>query len=288
MPAPAKVILISILSFGRPQNVVNQLNSLPEWLHEFALTSDIHAHIVVRNNDPKADFAEVSALMMAVEGGYPTISCTLVSGMPNNGFGSGHNANIASVSSDYVLILNDDIGFPHISWLGEAVRLLEADPRTVCVGADENPKHISPFFGNGLLPGAFHLMTLPYAEASVLLFNRAAYDRLGGFGADFRWAMCEDSDLSLRVQQDGLRISHLSMPHQHWRSTSFNALPGTVKSSILEHNRAALFANWGETLTAGKVGRFEVFDIWSDGIGDVFCALPHMLERLSALPAERR
>jgi GT2 family glycosyltransferase len=288
MPDPAKVILISILSFGRPQNVVNQLNSLPEWLHSFALASNIHCHIVVRNNDPKADFAEVAALMHAVEAGYPTLRCSLITGVPNTGFGAGHNSNIASAAGDYALILNDDIGFPHINWLGEAVNLLDTDARTVCVGADENPKHINPFFGNGLLPGAFHLMTLQYAEASVLLFNRAAFDRLGGFSADYRWAMCEDSDLSLRVQQNGLRIAHLSMPHEHWRSTSFNSLPGTVKSSILEHNRAALFANWGETLTAGRIGRFEVFDIWSDGIGDVFCALPHMLERLAQSPIGQR
>ena len=128
----------------------------------------------------------------------------------------------------------------------------------MCVAATENPKYINPVFGNGVLPGAACPQNLTYAEASILLFRRRAYDALGGFSADFRWAMCEDSDLSLRVQQHGWRLAHISMPHQHWRSTSFNGLPGAIKSSILEHNRAALFANWRESLTTGRIGRFEV------------------------------
>ena len=283
MGSAAKTILISILSLGRPQNVLNQLIDLPAWLSMFSDQTGIRSHIVVRNNDPAADFADVAQRMRVVEATYAAITCTLITSVPNNGFGAGHNTNIAIAPSDYVLILNDDLGFPHINWLAEALQLLDTDKLTVCVGATENPRHISPAFGNGLLPGAFHLHTMSYAEASVLLFDRAAYDRLGGFGPDYHWAMCEDSDLSLRVQQHGLRLAHISMPHQHWRSTSFNSLPGQVKSSILEHNRAALFANWRESLATGRVGRYDIYDIWSDGLGDVFCALPHLLARFGAM-----
>jgi GT2 family glycosyltransferase len=288
MPGPAKTLLVSILSLGRPQNVLDQLDTLPAWLAAFEVETGTVSHIVVRNNDPAADFTAVADLMGVIEAEYRALACTLVTGVPNNGFGDGHNSNIALAPSDYVLILNDDIGFPHINWLGDAIRQLTLDERTVCIGAAENPKHINPCFGNGLLPGSFHTLTMPYAEASVLLFDRAAFDALGGFSADFRWAMCEDSDLSLRVQQQGWRVAHMPMPHQHWRSTSFNALPGQVKSSILEHNRAALFANWRESLATGRVGRFEIYDVWSDGIGDVFCALPHLLARLAPLPPLRR
>jgi GT2 family glycosyltransferase len=268
--------------------VLNQLADLPAWLEEFARHSGIASHIVIRNNDPTVDFADVAARIQAVQAQYPSITCTLVTDVPNNGFGEGHNGNIALAGSDYVLILNDDIGFPHINWLGEAVRLLACDAATVCVAAAENPKYINPMFGNGVLPGSATVHNILYAEASILLFERRAFDVLGGFGADFRWAMCEDSDLSLRVQQHGWRMAHISMPHEHWRSTSFNGLPGAIKSSILEHNRAALFANWRDSLAAGRVGRFEVFDLWSDGLGDVLCTLPHVHARLEALSPERR
>ncbi len=288
MPGHSVNLIISILSFGRPENVLNQLADLPGWLDEFARQSGIASHIIIRNNDPNVDFSEVGARILSVQGQYPSITCTLLTDVPNNGFGEGHNGNIALSASDYVLILNDDIGFPHINWLGEAVKILQTEPETVCVAAVENPKYINPMFGNGVLPGSAVVPNVMYAEASILLFDRGAFDALGGFGADFRWAMCEDSDLSLRVQQQGWRMAHISMPHEHWRSTSFNGLPGAVKSSILEHNRAALFANWRETLAAGRVGRFEVFDLWSDGIGDVLCTLPHVAARLSALSPERR
>jgi hypothetical protein len=267
---------------------MNQLADLPGWLDEFAQRSGIASHIVIRNNDPNVDFYDVAARIETVQTQFPAITCTLVTDQPNNGFGDGHNGNIALAASDFVLILNDDIGFPHINWLGEAVTLLGHDALTVCVAAVENPKYINPMFGNGVLPGSSTAHNIMYAEASILLFDRRAFDVLGGFGTDFRWAMCEDSDLSLRVQQHGWRMAHISMPHEHWRSTSFNGLPGAVKSSILEHNRAALFANWRDTLTAGRVGRFEVFDLWSDGIGDVLCALPHVAARLQALSMERR
>ncbi len=288
MPGDKALILISILSLGRPDHVLSQLADLPAWLDELAQDTGTLSHIIVRNNDPLVDFGDVAARMVDIRAGYPHLACTLITDVANNGFGLGHNGNVALAASDYVLILNDDIGFPHIAWLADAVRLLHGDARTACVGADENPKHINPLFANGLLPGAFHLHTINYAEASILLFKRAVFDSLGGFCADFAWAMCEDSDLSLRVQQHGMRIAYLSMPHQHWRSTSFNALPGSVKSSILEHNRAAFFANWRDSLTAGRVGRFEVFDVWSDGLGDVFCALPHVLARIAPLGAARR
>jgi GT2 family glycosyltransferase len=283
MPGPPKTILVSILSLGRPRNVLDQLENLPAWLADFELETGTVSHIVVRNNDPSADFTAVAERMSVIEAEFRPILCTLVTGVPNNGFGEGHNSNVALAPSDYVLILNDDIGFPHINWLGDAIRQMSLGTRTVCVGASENPKHINPCFGNGLLPGSFHTLTMPYAEASVLMFDRAAFDALGGFSADFHWAMCEDSDLSLRVQQLGWQVAHMPMPHQHWRSTSFNALPAQVKSSILEHNRAALFANWRDSLATGRVGRFAIYDLWSDGIGDVFCALPHLLARLAPL-----
>ncbi len=288
MAEPTGMLLVSILSLGRPENVLSQLIDLPEWLDAFERQTGIGSHIVIRNNDPAVDFCDVADRIRAVQAQYGSLTCTLLTDKPNNGFGEGHNSNIALAESDYVLILNDDIGFPHINWLAEAIRILQQDAQTVCVAATENPKYINPVFGNGVLPGAACPQNLTYAEASILLFRRRAYDALGGFSADFRWAMCEDSDLSLRVQQHGWRLAHISMPHQHWRSTSFNGLPGAIKSSILEHNRAALFANWRESLTTGRIGRFEVYDVWSDGLGDVLCALPHLLARLAPLSPERR
>jgi GT2 family glycosyltransferase len=281
-------LLVSILSLGRPANVLRQLTDLPAWLEELAVQVGIASHIVVRNNDPASSFAEVAERVAEVNAMFADVTCTLVTDVPNNGFGAGHNSNIASAQSDFVLILNDDIGFPHMAWLAEALSMLEHDEAMAAVAAEENPRFVNPLFGNGVLPGSFHVQGLTYGEASILLCRRSALAAAGGFHADFAWAMCEDADLSLRLQQLGYTVGFIAMPHQHWRSTSFNSLPGPVKASILEHNRAALFANWRDSFAAGRVGRYEVFDLWSDGMGDVLCALPHVLARIEPMTAAQR
>jgi GT2 family glycosyltransferase len=281
-------LLVSILSLGRPENVLRQLSDLPNWLTEVAASTGIASEIVVRNNDPGTSFADVAARIREVNILYADVTCTLVTDVANNGFGGGHNSNIALTASEYVLILNDDIGFPHMAWLAEAIDMLRRDPALAVVAAEENPRYISPFFGNGLLPGAFHLQALTYGEASILLCRRSALEAAGGFHADYAWAMCEDADLSFRLQQLGYSVGFIAMPHQHWRSSSFNSLPTQVKSSILEHNRAALFANWRDSFALGRIGRFEVFDLWSDGTGDVFCALPHVFARLTQMTQQQR
>ncbi len=281
-------LLVSILSLGRPANVLRQLADLPAWLEELAVQIGIGSHIVVRNNDPACSFAEVAARVREVNALFADVTCTLVTDVPNNGFGAGHNSNIALAQSDFVLILNDDIGFPHMAWLAAAFSMLEHDETMAAVAAEENPRFVNPLFGNGVLPGSFHVQGLTYGEASILLLRRSALAAAGGFHADFAWAMCEDADLSLRLQQLGFTIGFIAMPHQHWRSTSFNSLPGPVKSSILEHNRAALFANWRDSFAAGRVGRYEVFDVWSDGMGDVLCALPHVMARIEPMTAAQR
>ena len=200
----------------------------------------------------------------------------------------GHNANYRMHPSDYLLILNDDIGFPHLNWMAEAVQILALEPQVACVGAIENPQYLNPMFGHGQANPTLAVETLKYAEASVLLFSGKIFERIGMFDERLQWAMSEDADLSLRAQQLGYRLRWISMPHEHWRSKSVNSLPEAVRSSILEHNRATLFASWSQALAAGRIGRLEVFDLWSDGMGDVFCALPHLYAWLETLPLERR
>jgi hypothetical protein len=286
-PSAPQKLLISVLSLGRQDHVLHLLENMPGWLVECGEQSGCICHLVIRNNDPQADFAACAARIAVLGETLPQLRCTLLTGGPNTGFGGGHNANIGLDDSDYILILNDDLGFPHMQWLATGLRMLREDAGLACIGAEENPNRINPLFGNGVLPENFAAGRIAYTEASILLFARRAYDMAGGFNPDYAWAMCEDADLSLRVQQLGFAIAHMPIPHQHWRSTSFNALPSQVKSSILEHNRAAFFANWGDAFSAGTPARWEVFDLWSDGLGDVFCALPHVLARLAPLSPER-
>ena len=287
-PREVKSLLVSVLSLGRAQDVLALTTNLPQWLSEFAQDAGILVHIVVHNNDPNVDFDEVRQRFAQCERDYPVLRCTLVTGQPNVGFGGGHNANYRMYAADYLLILNDDIGFPHLDWLPEAVQILALDPQVACVGATENPQYLNPMFGHGQANPTLAVETLKYAEASVLLFSGRIFERIGMFDERLQWAMSEDADLSLRAQQLGYHLRWISMPHEHWRSKSVNSLPEVVRSSILEHNRATLFASWSQALATGRIGRLEVFDLWSDGMGDVFCALPHICAWLETMPPERR
>ncbi len=283
-----KKLLVSILSLGRPENIQRQWLDLAAWLSRFAAETRTAVHVAVRNNHPGVSFDEVAALLEQTRAGFPDLEATLFTGGPNLGFGGGHNENFRLIPSDFFLILNDDIGFPHLNWLAEALGMLEKDRRKALVADAGSPQHLSPFFGNGSFPGQHHLRTLKYGEASILLVRSAVFAELGMFDPKIDWAMCEDADLSLKAQQHGYRLAWLPIPHQHWRSTSFNSLPGSVRSSILEHNRATLFATWRHTLTTGSVGRFVVYDLWSDGIGDIFCALPHLAAELRGMTPQQR
>jgi GT2 family glycosyltransferase len=53
----------------------------------------------------------------------------------NVGFGSGHNLNFATAECDYFVILNDDIAFPHINWLDEALDIFDNRPNVGAIGA---------------------------------------------------------------------------------------------------------------------------------------------------------
>jgi GT2 family glycosyltransferase len=281
---PSKTLLVSILTFGRLGNVTSLLSNIVPMLERLSLTTDVAVTIVVRNNDPTMDMSSLIStidLFNAIN-----VEINLLSGLPNTGFGLGHNENLRSYPSDYILILNDDIGFPDLDWIPTAISMLGNDEKLILIGDTSNPQFINPTFGNGVFPGRKY--PLKYAEASVLLGRASLLQSIGMFDESFTWAMCEDSDLSLAVQSLGYRIGWIPMPHEHWRSSSFNQLPTAVRSSINERNRARFFAKWGRAVSDGAVGRHVLIDLWSIGAGDVFCTLPHLLCELHRLPTKRQ
>jgi GT2 family glycosyltransferase len=280
----SKTLLVSILTFGRVGNVTSLLSNIVPMLERFSLTTKVAVTIVVRNNDPTSD---VAGLINAIDlFDAITVEINLLSGLPNTGFGLGHNENLRLYPSDYILILNDDISFPNIDWLPIALSMFENDEKLILVGDTSNPQFLNPMFGNGVFPGRTY--PLKYAEASVLVGRASRLQSIGMFDESFTWAMCEDADLSLAAQSLGYRIAWIPMPHEHWRSTSFNQLPSAVRSSINERNRAHLFAKWGRAISDGTIGRHVLIDLWSDGAGDVFCALPHLLCELQRTPTPRQ
>jgi GT2 family glycosyltransferase len=282
-----KLLIVSILVFSGADNILKLLDTLPDWLAKFAVDLDYKVTIIVRSNNPRLELASVRSFIenqnKRAEDTNSDLTIEFIEGTCNLGFGAGHNANFTMHKSDFFLILNDDIGFPNLDWLPQSLQRFESDAAVALIADDRSPRYINPFFGNGMHPSSSRELPLTYAEASVLIVRSAIFAQVGMFDEAIEWVMSEDSDLSFRIRQLGKTIEWMSFPHEHWRSTSINALPSFTKHSIIEHNRAQFFAKWGEALRLGRIGNYDLFDLYSDGIGDTFCALFHIsayIERL--------
>ncbi len=203
---------------------------------------------------------------------FPHLDIRLIQSKYNLGFGGGHNTNFDLCPGNIFWIQNNDIAFPHLDWLHNAITML-SDDNVGVIGPLNAPQTFSPYLCNGRFT-TYRPSRNTYAEGSILLIRSNVFKEIGGFDLNYKWAMFEDSDLSMRIRQAGYRIEHLDMPHQHFRSSSFNTVPKEIRTTIMETNRAKFMARWNSAAWNGNVSGKEVFDLRSDGIGDIFAALP--------------
>ncbi|NBW82441.1 hypothetical protein EBR21_11870, partial [bacterium] len=102
--------------------------------------------------------------------------------------------------------------------------------------------------------------------------------KTGLFAKDIRVAYCEDSDFSLRVRQAGFSIAFVDIAHEHRRSSSTRLIPHATLEAIHERNRSRLLSRWGQYLEKKTLTNRIFLELVSDGWGDVFCALPAILQ----------
>lgn len=284
-----KTLLVSTLVFSGTANIENLLGNLPQALMLSASKLSLNVVVAIRVNNPQLEIASLINKIDEINAAYHPLELIIINEGENVGFGAGHNSNFSLRKSDYFLILNDDLDFPHLDFMDVALPRMEANQKLAMVGDQTNPQAITPFFGNGVFPSDKVHHPHRYVEASILLVKSEIFERVGMFDETIRWAMCEDADLSLKVQQNGYQIDWMVIPHRHFRSTSFNSLPHYEKSSILERNRARMFAKWGYSFQTGVIGKHTIFDVFSDGIGDVLCSLVCIAAELELMShAERQ
>jgi GT2 family glycosyltransferase len=275
-PSTYRRVTISLLTFSGFERCAKLVSQLCVWLITKTNKLEISFTIIVRNNNPHLDITEFRKEWTTLQEDFPSIRFMLFNEGFNAGFGKGHNLNFGAAQCEYFVILNDDIAFPHINWLDEALAIFDSNPNVGAIGASNSPNSVTPFFANGVFDRHGKRWPLRYIEASVLLVRGKIFAEIGQFDKAYDWGYCEDSDLSFRIQAHGYQLEWLEIPHEHWRASSFNILPASVKSSILEHNRSVLFSKWNVALEENKIGKFQIYDLWSDGIGDIFCALLHL------------
>ncbi|MES1166728.1 MAG: glycosyltransferase, partial [Pseudomonadota bacterium] len=161
----------------------------------------------------------------------------------NAGFGAGHNAAFARDHSDFFVVLNSDLFCEQSDWLAGMIGAF-ADPAVALVGAAENASVLRRSDGCGLpapTPDAFD-----FVDGSLLAFRSTDARCLGLFHPDYRNFYFEDSDLCLRYRQAGRKVTAISLPHQHLRYGSTMLVPRRVIRRILDDNRGAFFARWGD------------------------------------------
>jgi tetratricopeptide (TPR) repeat protein len=285
---PPNRLTISLLTFGSFEHCAKLLPILCKFLCETNEISPLKVTLVVRNNNPQLDAREFDLIWEQLRREYDQFNFMLFNDGVNVGYGVGHNLNFIAAECDYFLILNDDVTFPHLQWLPTALAILDYNATVGAVGAANNPRSITPY-SNGAWDREWHHWPLRYIEGSIVLLRASVFAEAGKFDPAYEWALCEDADLSFRIQAIGYRLEWIEIPHEHRRASSFNTLPSQVKGAILEHNRSVLFSRWNTSIGMKYIGRYQIYDLWSDGIGDVFVSCLHLKSYLlSVTDAQRR
>jgi GT2 family glycosyltransferase len=259
------------------------LPGLCNLLYDLNELSATNITIVVRNNNPVLDSSKFDQIWLEIMQKFDRFNFMLFNDGVNIGYGGGHNRNFEVAECDYFLVLNDDISLSSLQWLAMGLAILQNNADVGAVGAANSPDSITPSYASGTYAWQSHHWPLRYIEGSIALLRASVFAEVGKFDPAYEWGLCEDSDLSFRIQALGYRLEWIDIPHEHQRGSSFNVLPSQMRGAILEHNRSVLFSKWNTAIDTSRIGRFQIYDLWSDGIGDVFISCLHLKSYLQGL-----
>lgn len=275
-----KRLIVSILLFYPEETSVNFLSHAPQLLIRKCIELNFNAiEIRIHNNslnyNSKLIGEQIDKIIKTEQSETIDLKINYTESH-NRGYGSGHNLNLSNVEqNDTILILNDDIGFPHVNWLTDALKYLYTEKYAI-VGASQSPQYIN-ILGDGNTRNILKLVTPEYVEGSILLTKGDVFKTLQGFDKHFTYFYFEDVDFCLRARSRGYTIQCFDIPHQHFRSKSAQKIPDVARSSIFELNRAKFLTRWGNYLQSKKriITKRALILITADGLGDISdCFLP--------------
>ena len=196
--------------------------------------------IIVDNATNPAEFDEFAAR-------FPWV--TMIPNPVNSGFGYGCVLGVAKASGKQLLFMNPDVQasvsdlralleekkrHPDVSILAPRQVGLDGRPQKVF---DEFPDLLNQsktlkYLRNLFLPGRkpdprgnhVDLVYCDWVTGAVLLLDRADYDAIGGWSADY-WMYVEDADLCKKAHDAGLRVAYtpkIEVIHAHGGSSRIN------------------------------------------------------------------
>ena len=251
--------------YGRHDFMLNQLLAFSDdqdFVNGVELVYVIDDHRLV---SPLA----ADAPMLAASFGVPFR--TIWSG-ENRGFAGATNFGVANSSAPFVLLMNSDVIPIASGWLERMRSLLAAHPEIGMLGArlhhpngavqhDGMEFHWEPTWqaylnkhpGAGLpgSPPREKLVNRQAVTAACVVVRREVYDAVGGLDEKFLIGDFEDSDLCLKVREQGLEIACLPLPVMliHLERQSFSAI-GTpsFRDYVARYNAWRHQARWGAAI----------------------------------------
>lgn len=244
-------------------------------ISSFATDQDMADAELVFVLDSPEQRDEVVHLLRGFHGLYGLPMLLLVQSA-NYGYSAANNAGVAVARGNRLLFLNSDVVPDRAGWLPQLVAALEERPGIGAVGPkllfdDDSLQHAGLYFDRDLqgawynhhyfkgLPRDFAAAcrprSVPGVTGACLLTTRAAYGAAGGFCEDYIIGDFEDSDLCLRIRDQGLDIRYApSVELYHLERRSIGRHQGYTRGVASEYNRWLHGRRWADRM-AGLMAR---------------------------------
>lgn len=182
---------ISVVSYNTAKWLENFFNSLR--LQTYPLRS---LNIYVRNNASTDNTQQVLEKIKAEMG--DVFGQFVVTGGPNQGYGSGHNANFKRSHSPLFLVTNEDLEFEKDA-IAEIVASAKSASETVASfelrqKPYEHPKYYDPV-----------TLNTRWSSSACVLFRRSAFEKIGGYEERI-FMYGEDVEISYRLRDHGYSL----------------------------------------------------------------------------------
>jgi GT2 family glycosyltransferase/ADP-heptose:LPS heptosyltransferase len=196
----------------------------------------------------------------------------LIRNEKNLGFSAPHNLAFSLSSSEYFVVLNNDVTLC-AGWLEAMLKKFEADEKlaicgvaSACIALDDS--------GLGG-PGD----EAEYVEGSCLMVRSELIRSLEGglFDPIYKFAYYEDSDLGLRVRRAGLKIAVVDVKVLHLGAQTAKNVTNVDLEGYLVRNKHVFLSRWGNYLKERKrkpVTKDRIVVRRAGAQGDVIMATP--------------
>ena len=181
----------------------------------------------------------------------------------NLGFAAANNQALRDVSSDYVVLLNNDTIVTHGS-LAALIRHLHGDGSLGLVGpvtnnvGNEARIHVgyssladlASWSEGWMRDHDGETFDIPMAAMFCVASRRDVLERVGLLDERFGIGLFEDDDYSRRVREAGYRVACARDSYvHHWRRAAFNRMPTQDYQQLFDRNRRAFEEKWGVAWT---------------------------------------